>query len=1092
MATICGFDNGILQVAAVGGNPPYTYDWSHDADLTINDARNLPAGDYSVTITDANGCSISGMYNIGESEIPTADIVEQGDAGCGQANGFIRVETANLTAPYTYEWDHDDDLNAPLAENLTSGDYSVTITGDLGCSVEIQTSVSNPDGPSISEISVENSSCSATDGTASVTISGGTSPYSYEWSHDVNLTESTATNLPPGEYSLTITDANGCFDTETFNIQSSEGPGEITIVQQTGTFCGLNNGALLVTPVGGTAPYTYVWSHDPSLVTNEALDLLMGDYSVTITDVNGCAVSGTYSIAGSETPTIMESSQSNSSCGQNDGSATVVTTGLTDPLSYTWSHDPELNAATANDLAAGNYTVTATGANGCTATLSLTIENSGGPQISLTSAINSSCGMENGAINVAYQSGGTPPFNYSWSHDSDLNEDAAEGLSAGNYGVTITDVNGCSNALNVELIEVAGPGSLTIVSMTPTSCGESNGALTIVPTGGTPPFTYEWSHDATITGDNATELDSGVYQIVATDANGCSISNTFSIPTSMGLTVVQDEVIGANCNLEDGSILISVPNASGEVTYNWSHAPGQNSPALTGLTAGNYMVTVTDEAGCSSEAMIIVNSLDNPASFTITPTPTNCEDGQGSITVTITEGRPPYTYVWSHDALLDASTATGLIAGDYNVEVTDALGCKVMLEATVIYSDGPEVTIDAAAPTCAGASDGSLIARPTGGAEPFSYLWSTNAVSQSVSNLVAGDYSVTVTDANGCTETVETTLTDGPVLIISLLDSVPPTCAESLDGRLEVEVSGGSAPYVFIWSNGTNGPLTDELNGGTTYTVTVTSSEGCQAERSYTLPDAPVAVLQLPTDTTLCQDDIWALDLTGYTNTLVTGPGGFNSNEPVVLIDEAGTYSISVAGAGGCMANADVVVNFTGQTFVAGMVLPSDVVVGDSIVVLETSWPAPSTVEWIFDRSGARQVAQEQNQYWFVFDEAGEYNLSLLASFDGCDDLITKGITVHADSTSIPSVGLTRSGIEDIIISPNPNDGNFTATVDLTTEARIFLNLYDLDGTLIDRQEDNGRSDYSFNYNLNLEPGSYLLLVQTGSARRTVVVIVSD
>jgi hypothetical protein len=307
-----------------------------------------------------------------------------------------------------------------------------------------------------------------------------------------------------------------------------------------------------------------------------------------------------------------------------------------------------------------------------------------------------------------------------------------------------------------------------------------------------------------------------------------------------------------------------------------------------------------------------------------------------------------------------------------------------------------------------------------------------------------------------------------------------------------VAAAGGNAPYTFRWSEGTDGPLAEGLSAGVTYLVTVTSAEGCTVEMSYALPDVEALGLPLPADTTLCQDDIWVLDLTAYTNPLVTGPNGFSSNDVVVLIDEAGTYTVTATEASGCVAVTDINVNFTGQSFVAGMVLPSDVVVGDSIVVLETSWPAPDNVFWAFDRVGARQIAQEQNQYWFVFDEAGEYQLSLLASFGGCDDLITKGLTAHADSTSIPTVQLTRSGIEAIVISPNPNNGRFNAEVILSNDDLIFLNLYKLDGTPIDRREDGGRSDYIFNYDLNLEAGAYLLLVQTRTARRTVVIVVSE
>ncbi|MFK8165309.1 MAG: T9SS type A sorting domain-containing protein [Lewinella sp.] len=1092
LSTICGLDNGILQVAAVGGTAPYTYAWSHDGTLTGDEASDLPSGDYTVTITDANSCTTSTTLAIGESDVPTASIVAQTDPDCNQNNGSIIITTTGMATPLVYEWDHDGTLNAATAEGLGAGDYEVFITDNNGCTATVSTSLTAGQSLAAAVINLTDTRCEDGNGAATIEVTDGVEPITYVWSHAPGQNVDGFTDLATGDYSVTVSDANGCSKILTFSIGLTTGPTAIEATSLQATACGLQNGSLSVTPTSGTAPFSYAWADFPTLDSGELADLAAGDYALTVTDANGCSVSEEFTVASSETPTASVSSQTDSNCGQSNGSATVSTTGLTGALFFAWSHDADLNAATAEDLAAGDYSVTITGANGCTATGSIVIGNTDGPMISLATVVNVSCGTANGSINTNYEGGGTAPFIYTWSHDTSLNSASAEGLESGTYGVTITDMNGCSDVLSVDLIDLAGPESLTAASLTPTICGEPNGALTVEVAGGTAPFTYSWNHDTTITGDRATELDSGVYRVVVTDANGCTTSNTFSIPSSIGLAITADEVVGANCNMENGSILISVANATGEVTYVWNHNTTLNTPMLTDLPAGNYMVTVTDEAGCSTEGMFMVESLDNPASFTITASPSNCEDGQGSIAVSITDGRPPYSYLWSHDNTLNVPVVSGLTEGDYNVLVTDVLGCQVLLEASVVLTEGPDATVVTTEPGCAGATNGSLTAMPTGGTTPYTYLWSNTAVTASISDAAAGAYSVTITDANGCTTTADAMLIDGPPVVITLLDSIPPSCAELADGRLEVEASGGSAPYSFNWSEGTNAALAEGLSAGVTYSVTVTSAEGCLAEMSYSMPNVLPLSLPIPADTTLCQDDIWALDLTAYTDVLVTSPNGFSSNEPVVLIDEAETYTITATGASGCAGSSEVVVNFTGQTFVAGMVLPSDVVAGDSVVVLETSWPAPNSVEWIFDRSGARQVAQEQNQYWFVFDEVGEYNLSLLASFGGCDDLITKGLTVHADSTSIPSIGLTRSGIEDVVISPNPNNGRFNAEVTLSNVDRVFMNLYDLDGTTINRQEDTGLSNYTFNYDLNLEAGSYLLLVQTGSARRTVVIIVSD
>ncbi|TXF88611.1 hypothetical protein FUA23_14185, partial [Neolewinella aurantiaca] len=635
LSTICGFDNGILLVAPVGGTAPYTYEWSHDADLAINDARNLSPGDYSVTITDDNDCSISGTFNIGESETPSAVIVDQGEASCGQANGFIRVETEHLSAPLVYEWSHDEALDGPLADDLTSGNYSVTVTGDLGCSVEIQTTISSLEGPSISLQSVESSTCAAADGsitisydgggqapftynwshdpelndpqandlvadqygvtitdatgcsnallvnvtaditallpnlstapatcaqndgTASITLGGGAPPFTYEWSHDASLTGPNATNLPEGEHTLTITDANGCSETETFNIQTTEGPSDITVDLQLATICGFDNGILQVAAVGGNPPYTYDWSHDPDLTINDARNLPAGDYSVTITDANSCAISGTYNIGESEIPTAEIAEQGEASCGQANGFIRVETANLTAPYTYEWDHDDDLNAPLAENLTSGDYSVTITGDLGCSAEVQTSISSLDGPSIGLVSTENSTCSAPDGSITISYDGGGQAPFTYKWSHDAELNAPQANGLIAGDYNVTITDATGCTDELQAT-VTAEVTALLPNFSTAPATCAQNDGTASITLGGGAPPFTYEWSHDASLTGPNATNLPEGEHTLTITDANGCSETETFNIQTTEGPSdITVDLQLATICGFDNGILQVA-------------------------------------------------------------------------------------------------------------------------------------------------------------------------------------------------------------------------------------------------------------------------------------------------------------------------------------------------------------------------------------------------------------------------------------------------------------------------------------------------------------------------------------------------------
>ncbi len=1007
----CGEDNGSISIEVEGGLAPYRYTWSHDTGLDQSQASGLAAGTYNLIVTDANGCTITDDFTVEGSETPMATIAGLIEPTCNENNGSISLGTTGLAAPLSYDWSHNDALETSIAEGLAAGDYSVTITGVNGCSVEISTSLEAIDGLTAEVADLVNTRCEDGNGAATIAVLTGSAPFIYEWSHAPGVNADSFSDLATGEYTVTVTDANNCSTGVTFTIGLEEGPSALNVLSLENTSCGENNGSISISPEGGSAPFTFEWEDFPGLNSGQLSDLPAGDYPLRVQDANNCVFAQTFTIAGSEAPTVSLSAQSPSACGEATGAATVSVSGFSEGFTYSWSHDGELNSETAEGLSSGLYTITVSDAT-CSVTLSISIESSDGPE------------------------------------------------------------------------------SITATELIATSCGESNGAITLSVEGGATPYDFDWSHDEDLNSNLAENLSSGIYRVVVTDVNGCSLSQTFSVGESDALTIAEATVMGANCDATDGSIQLTITNANGDLTYAWSHDEDLDAASATGLTAGNYGVTITDATGCSAEDMIIVNTVDNPATFVIAATPSNCTDGQGEVTVTISDGRGPYTFDWSHDIALDAATASNLPAGTYSVLVTDTVGCSVRLETAVDLFLAPSLEASLTSPTCAGAANGGIMLTPLGGTPPFTYQWSNGADTSALTSLPAGNYQVTITDANGCVATLDTLLEDGPAIAISLVDSVAPSCGGLTDGRLEIALNGGTDPFTINWSDGQTGTAAVDLTGGQTYTVTVSSTEGCSAEATFFLPGADAFVLPFPADTSLCRDDIWALDLTEYSNTSVTSDGGFSSNDPVVLLDEAGTYTVTATSASGCTASTEVTVNVTGESFVAGFVLPSDVVVGDSVVVLETSWPAPDNLEWIFDQAGVTQVDQRQNQYWFIFDNAGEYSLSLLAGFGGCEDLLTKNITVHPDSTSIPSTGLFRTGISDVLIRPNPNDGKFIATVELTNADRIFMNLYEMDGTPVDRREDQGGTDYTFDYDLNLEAGSYLLLVQTPTARRTVVIVV--
>ncbi|MBN9294728.1 MAG: gliding motility-associated C-terminal domain-containing protein [Flavobacteriia bacterium] len=436
----CGNSNGSINISVSGGAAPYTFAWSNGS--TAQNLSGVTAGTYTVTVTDDNGCTATNGTGtpITDAPAPTVSIGTVTNASCGNSNGSINISVSGGTAPYTYSWS-----NGSTAQNLSgisAGTYTVTVTDDNGCTATngTGTTITNTSAPIVSVGTITSASCGSSNGGINISVSGGTAPYTYSWSNG-----STAQNLsgvPAGNYTVTVTDDNGCTATNGTGttITNTSAP-TVTVGTITPASCGSNNGSINISVSGGTAPYTYSWSNG---ATSQNLSgAPAGNYTVTVTDNNGCtATNGTgTTITNTSAPTVTVGTITPASCGSNNGSINISVSGGTAPYTYSWS-----NGATSQNLSgapAGNYTVTVTDNNGCTATngTGTIITNTSTPTITVGTVTNASCGSNNGSVNISV-SGGTAPYTYSWSNGSTSQN--LSGMPAGTYIVTVTDVNGCT------------------------------------------------------------------------------------------------------------------------------------------------------------------------------------------------------------------------------------------------------------------------------------------------------------------------------------------------------------------------------------------------------------------------------------------------------------------------------------------------------------------------------------------------------------------------------------------------------------------------------------------------------------------------
>ncbi len=944
-----GLSDGSVNLTIGGGNPTYTYLWSNGA-LT-EDLSNVPAGTYSVTVTDLNGCSITSTITLTQPTLLTSSLTPFVYAGGFNVSGCVNDGSINLTPAggnptYTYLWSNG--ATTQDVASLAAGTYNVTTTDINGCTSTTSVTLTQPNPlaqviSSFTYPSGTNISCfGLSDGSVDLTISGGTPLYSYLWSN--GATTQDLSNVPAGTYSVTVTDANGC--TITSSITLTE-PVILTSSLDPSIYAGgfnvsgcVADGTIDLTVVGGNPGYTYSWSN--GAVIEDISSLISGNYTVTVTDLNGCQTISNITLTqpGGLTQSISAftyPSGTNISCfGLSDGSIDLTIGGGTPGYTYVWSNGAVTEDLT--NLAAGTYGVTVTDQNGCQISSSITLTQPPALTQSVNAFIypsgnNISCfGLSDGSVNLTVL-GGNPAYSYLWSNGA-VSQDLTN-VPAGTYNVTITDVNGCSIPSTITLTEptilTQTISAFTYPSGTNISCfGLSDGSIDLTIAGGSPGYTYAWSNGGII--EDLTNLPAGPYNVTVTDINGCTITSSITLTEPSPLTQTISAFTypsGTNIScfgLSDGSIDLTIGGGNPGYVYDWSN--GGASEDLTALPAGVYSVTVTDINGCSIPSTITLTeppALNQSVTAFTYPSGNNISCfglSDGSVDLTITGGNPGYTYSWSNGAV--SQDLTNVPAGTYNVTITDVNGCSIpstitLTEPTILtqtisaftYPSGTNIS-------CFGLSDGSIDLTIAGGSPGYTYAWSNGGIIEDLTNLPAGPYNVTVTDINGCTITSSITLTEPSPLTQTISAFTYPSgtnisCFGLSDGSIDLTIGGGNPGYVYDWSNGGASEDLTALPAGV-YSVTVTDINGCSIPSTITLTEPPALNQSVTAFTYPSGNNISCFGLSdGSVDLTITGgnPGYTYSWSNGAITEDltnvpAGTYTVTVNDPNGCPIIASI------------------------------------------------------------------------------------------------------------------------------------------------------------------------------------------
>ena len=902
-----GADDGSIDLTVTGSVGNLSYSWDNGAGSS-EDPTGLAPGTYSVTVTDDN-CSVSASYTVDE---PTAIVLTPipTNVTCnGDSDGSIDLTVMGGTAPYTYSWDNGAGTNEDPS-GLSGATYCVTVTDARSCTQTTCVVVDEPAAIDITGVVTDQIVIGTSDGAIDITIQGGTTPYaSTSWTGPGGFTSSDEdlTGLAPGTYDVTVVDANGCTQSASFTVDPAELP-SVGGADITDANCnGEATGGIDLTITGGLPPYEFVWDNTPPSMTEDLVNVPAGTYSVTITDDNGTVITaGPYTVGEPQAISFTETHEDLTCNGVFEGEISLTISGGTAPYTVDWNQ-PMLSGPDLTDLAPGDYTPTITDANGCTLVgAPITISQPDAIDISVDQISPITCnGDGNGAIDITV-SGGTPPYDVDWSNGAGTED--LSGLDAGTYTPTVTDANGCT--FSIPGIEITEPAAiLGNPVVTEISCnGDNNGAIDLSPTGGSGSYTFDWGIANT---EDLTNLAPGSYSVTISDSDGCSVvEGPFTLTEPAPLNIDATLTTPGSSN-DDGIINLAVTGGTAGYTFNWTGSGGfssTNNP-ITGLGSGEYRVTVTDANGCSiSDVYLLTGDLQANGQVTNA----SCNGGtDGGVQTFVQGGIGPYTYEWSNMTSLPDLLNVG--AGTYTVTITDQTTNAVIIES---YTVGEPMAIiisiiDVTGESGAGCN-GSISINVTGGNAPYTYSWSNGASSKNITDLCKGDYTVAITDAQGCFVESDVITVDPAPITCSNIDVTNTSCADTQDGSATLTFFGGCPPYVVSLNNGAtqtslDGVLTFEDLSADDFVVNIIDNEGRAKSFSFTVASPPPLVINIDNivpntgETGSCN---------GFVNISVTGgvaPYSFtwsNGDTSEDLIDVCGNgspYSVTVLDANGCV-----------------------------------------------------------------------------------------------------------------------------------------------------------------------------------------------
>jgi hypothetical protein len=1078
----CINPRGIITLTATGGKSPYQYSLDYGLHYTASNVfSDLPAGSYTITVRDSRNymTAVSATVTVAKPVLVSAEIIS--DVSCnGGSDGRLRANVIQGQAPYLYLLDGKESQVNNTFNNLYSGVHTIKVTDDNNCTTNLSFTISEPTAPLNSTIAVNNKTITAP-------TTGGTPPYTYSLYDSVGLvtgpqTSDSFDNLPTGLYSLQITDVRGCTFTQNA-INISELPLLSATAVITSINCNNSTGTIIVVATGGSGSYEYSLDNGINYTTSNIFTGLTPEtYNINVKDSQNTTITITATINPLQTLVADAVLTKTIDC-LNNASINVIASGGKKPYQYSFDNGLTYNVNnTFTNINAGTYFVNVKDSLDCTViTNSITIEQ----PISLSANFTTA----DGTITTNAK-GGIAPYSYALTDNSGLtvipfqNSNVFTGLTAGSYGIEVKDATGCTY-IKTDITIVNKPNTLlATTAVTPTTCLNPTGKITVSVSGGVAPYQYSVDNGVNYISANVfTDLAPETYNIRVRDAD-----NNTTLIVSV-ITPVNAPAISATVNSNvlckgdnTGSITATATGGQAPYSYSLNGITFNTTNVFTNLRVGTYNISAKDANGCIATTTILLTEPAEDLSATAI-----LINDQGII-VNAKGGTAPYNYyLQNNNGIVVAGPQkdgffTRLPIGRYAAQVTDANGCGyIHWSVDVLQAPALSATVQVDSIKCN--VPGTITVNPSGGFQPYYYSYdngTTYTNSNVYSSFKPGSYTIKVRDYQNTTFSLVAMITEGSAPVINIT-ATSINCKGEASGSITANTTGGHTPYNYSLDNGpyingkSNMTFTNLYAGS--HNITVMDTNGCLTTNQVIISE-PVSALM--TVTTVKNQTI-TINATGgvgnYRYAISPNLDKFSTSNIFSGLTP-GSYMVITSDANGCYITMNAVID------------PPAPLINGQIKL---------TLEFKSGQTLADLIIDGQNIKWYINQNplAGKTSKTSELSLP-LTTVIVDGTTYYASQTingieSTERLAVTvKSGalgtgdlaIKNFTYYPNPVKNVLTISNTSIIDEVTFISIKG--ETLLSKKINGLRSEIDLS---NFSNGIYFLKVKTEGKEKTVKLI---